>query len=224
MNIKIKRMAQQSDPAIQDGLFTERADMGMEILERPLQPVLRVSGNTDYESLSFVGYHPQQARLEAVVDLHHPSGYGTDICGPGSPEYVRFYLSFNNGATWHDQGSATFQAHNIPKGVEGRKRLGYAVSLTVDPKKKICFLNSSIRVRAILSWNDPPPADQPHWAPVWGNRCEADIQVVSRRIVSSPPNRLETPKIKTPPDFHEICHIKEEFFGILEHAIHLRNG
>ena len=27
-----------------------------------------------------------------------PFGYGGDICSSGTPEYVRFYLSFDNGA------------------------------------------------------------------------------------------------------------------------------
>jgi hypothetical protein len=71
----------------------------------------------------------------------------------------------------------SFQAHNIPEGTEGGKRLEYAVSLAVDPKRKSCFLNPLIRVRAILSWNNPPPANQPDWQPVWGNVRAATILV-----------------------------------------------
>src|SRR6185295_16488398 len=72
--------------------------------DSPLKAVLPITGNTFYEELGCVGYHPQQERLEAVVYINQPSGYGTDQCGPGTPEYVRFYLSFDGGATWEDQG------------------------------------------------------------------------------------------------------------------------
>ena len=70
------------------------------LAESPLTPVLGLSGNTSYEELACVGYHPQQEYLEGVVYIYQPTGYGTDICGPGTPEYVRFYLSFDGGATW----------------------------------------------------------------------------------------------------------------------------
>jgi hypothetical protein len=54
-----------------------------------------------------------------VVYVYQPSGYGTDVCGAGTPEYVRFHLSLDNGATWQDQGMTSFQAYNIPEGTEG---------------------------------------------------------------------------------------------------------
>ncbi|HEY7213658.1 MAG TPA: hypothetical protein VIC28_03460 [Thermoanaerobaculia bacterium] len=150
--------------------------------DSPLQAVLPISGNTFYEALGCVGYHPQQERLEAVVYINQPSGYGTDQCGPGTPEYVRFYLSFDSGATWEDQGITSFQAYNIPQGTEGAKRLEYAVSLAVHPERKICWLNPLIQVRAILSWNDPPPPDQPDWPPVWGEVRGATILVEPLRL------------------------------------------
>jgi len=138
-----------------------------------------------------------------VVYVYQPSGYGTDICGPGSPEYVRFYLSFDHGATWQDQGITSFQAYNIPEGTEGGKRLEYAVSLPVDPKRKLCFFDPLIRVRAILSWNNPPPANQPNWAPVWGNVREANILVEPRRFIF-PSEIFEVAKVKLPPLLKEV--------------------
>jgi hypothetical protein len=122
-------------------LLTNSSDFG-NLLESHFKPGLSISGNTHHEELACVGYHPQQERLEAAGYVNQPSGYGTDICGPGTPEYVRFDLSFDNGATWQDQGLTSFQAYNIPQGTEGGKRLEYAVSLAVDPKRKFCSLNS----------------------------------------------------------------------------------
>ncbi len=149
----------------------------------PFEPVVSIASNTHYEELACVGYQPQQKRLEGVVHVYQPSGYGTGICGAGTPEYVRFYLSPDQGATWEDQGLTGFQAYNVPQGTEGAKRLEYAVSLAVDPARRLCFFDSLVRVRAILSWNDPPPAGQPDWQPVWGNVREATIQVEPRRAV-----------------------------------------
>jgi len=156
------------------------------LVDSPLKPVLKISGNTYYEELACVGYHPQLEQLEGVVYVYNPSGYGTDICGSGTPEYVRFYLSFDNGSTWQDQGMTSFQAFNIPEGTEGAKFLEYAVSLKVDPPRKFCFIENVIRVRAILSWNDPPPANQPSWPPIWGNVREVPILVEPRRFFLLP--------------------------------------
>jgi hypothetical protein len=90
---------------------------------------------------------------------------------------VRFYLSFDNGATWDDQGMTSFQAYNVPEGTEGSKRLEYAVSLAIDPARKLCFFNPLIQVRAILSWNLAVPCADPNKVPTWGNREETLINI-----------------------------------------------
>ena len=208
MNDEIKKAVQKSRSASQVAHPKERASFKAllltnpnyfgNLLESPFAPILPISGNTHYEELGCVGYHPQQRRLEAVVYINQPGGYGTGICGPGSPEYVRFYLSFDNGANWHDQGLTSFQAFDVPEGTEGGKRLEYAVSLAVDPLRKFCFVNPLIRVRAILSWNNPPPPNQPNWMPIWGNRRDANILVEPRRFIL-PPEIFDTFKVKLPP-------------------------
>lgn len=134
-------------------------------------------GNTTYEDIGCVGFQPQLNRLEAVVFVNQPSGYGGDICSAGTPEYVRFYLSFDDGATWEDQGVTSFTAYNIPQGTEGRKRLEYAVAIEVAPRKRWCHVENTIQARAILSWNFEPPADQPEWKPVWGDVHDTHILV-----------------------------------------------
>lgn len=213
MNDELKKAVQKSQAVMQEAYSKERETFKTllltnpnyfgNLLESPFTPVLPISGNVHYEELACVGYQPQQERLEAVVYVYQPSGYGTDICGPGTPEYVRFYLSFDNGATWQDQGMTSFQAHNIPEGTEGGKRLEYAASLAVDPKQKLCFLDPLIRVRAILSWNNPPPANQPNWPPVWGNVREANILVEPRRFIFAP-EIFEVANVKLPPLLKEV--------------------
>lgn len=154
--------------------------------DSPFNPVLPIQGNTFYEELGCVGYHPQQEYLEAVIYVKQPSGYSGGICSDGSREYVRFYLSFDNGATWQDQGLTGVRVWDIPEGTRGDKRLEYAVSLKIDPARKSCTADPLIRVRAILSWNDPPPENQPNWVPVWGEVKEATIQVEPLRFILPP--------------------------------------
>jgi len=140
-------------------------------------PVVSISSNTYYEELGALGYDPQHKLLEAVVYIHQPSGYDTDTNKPDSLEYVRFYLSIDNGASWQDMGMTYFQAKTPSTARRGGKRLAYTVSLPVDPKRAPCPLERLIQVRAILSWNNPPPANQPDWMPVWGNAREASIRL-----------------------------------------------
>lgn len=196
MSNELRNSIQKSQAVIQKAYPQERTKFRALLLTNPnyfgnlldsqFKPVLPISGNTYYEELACVGYHPQQEHLEAVVYVNQPSGYGTDICGAGTPEYVRFYLSYDNGVTWEDQGMTSFQAYNVLEGTEGNKRLEYAVSFEIHPKKKLCQFDPLIRVRAILSWNTPPSANQPNWTPVWGNVHEAEILVEPRRLIFLP--------------------------------------
>jgi hypothetical protein len=203
------------------GLLLTNPNYFGNLAESPFEPVLPLIGSTFYEQLGCVGYHPQQRRLEAVVYVNQPSGYGTDVCGPGTPEYVRFYLSFDGGATWQDQGMTSFQAFNIPEGTDGAKRLEYAVTLPVHVPSRFCFFDPLIRVRAILSWNNPPPANQPNWPPIWGNVREATILLEPFRFLPWP-DFLEISSIKLPPDLADVLdletpiHTKKQSLGAVE--------
>jgi hypothetical protein len=191
---------------IEGAFFKERVQFKKLLLANPNhfgnldetfgKPVLKLSGNSFYEELGCVGYHPQQEMLEAVVYVKQQGGYGTDVCGSGTPEYVRFYTSRDNGASWQDEGLTSFQAFNIPAGVTGKQRLEYAASLKIAPKRRLCFVdNHLMQVRAILSWNNPPPAHAPNWTPVWGGVRTATVQVEPRRFFF-PKDIFEIAKIK----------------------------
>ena len=146
--------------------------------ESPFKAVLNIQGDTFYEDIGCVGFQPQFNRLEAVIFVNQPSGYGGDICSPGTREYVRFYLSLDDGATWHDQGLTSFTTYDIP----ARRRLEYAVTLPITPPRKFCFRSNRALVRAILSWNVPPPPDQPDFNPVWGDVHNTNIQIEPLRF------------------------------------------
>ncbi len=166
----------------------------------PFKPVLNIAGNTTYEQIGCVGFQPQFNRLESVVYVKQPSGYGGGVCSNGTPEYVRFYLSCDNGATWQDLGLTSFTAYNIPEGTRGAKRLEYAVTLQISPSKKFCFVDNLCLVRAILSWNVPPPPNDPNFTPVWGDVHDTHIQIDPLKFIVID-DLLKEAKVKLPAKF-----------------------
>jgi hypothetical protein len=140
------------------------------------QPVMPLIGNTFYEQITCVGFNPQFDRLEGVVRIKQTNGYLGDLCSLGSGEHVRFFLSYDNGATWQDQGMKSFTVHDMG----GPRPLDYDVHLEIQPDKRRCEKPNLPLVRAILSWNLPPPAGDPTFKPVWGNVLETRIQIAPK--------------------------------------------
>jgi hypothetical protein len=139
----------------------------------PYKAVVAQSGNTSYEQLVCLGYEPIHDRLEAVVLVKLTAGYGGPLCSGGSREYVRFFIDWNNDGNWTDLGVSSFAAHDIPfEGV-----LHYSVHVPLDPGLTPCFKPRLPKVRAILSWNDEPPRDDPNYVPPWGNALDTTIQL-----------------------------------------------
>lgn len=176
--------------------------------ESAFTPVLNISSNTFYEAIGCVGLQPQFDRLEAVVYVYQPSGYGGGVCSNGSQEYVRFYMTCDHGATWEDLGLASFTAYDIPAGTLGDRRLEYAVSLTISPKKKLCFISNVCEVRAILSWNVPPPPGNPHFVPVWGDVHDTYVQIEPAKLISWP-DFFKVAKIKLPPSIETVLDVNQ---------------
>jgi hypothetical protein len=133
--------------------------------------VKKIQGNTHFENLGCLGLQPQFNLLKAVVYINQDSGYSGGLCSTGSQEYVRFYLSFDDGLSWVDQGLASLNVHDVKH--EGR--LEYAVEMPVDIKRYSCKKPNQVLARAILSWSVAPPANTPNYTPVWGNVVNAHI-------------------------------------------------
>ena len=156
--------------------------MHMERMRFPLsllsESALDLSENTTYEEICSVGFHPQLDALHAVVYIKQAYGYSGGLCSDGSPEFVRFYLTYDGGATWIDQGMTEFTAHDTP-GVEKRP-LEYAVTHEIQPQKRWCSEENLPVCRAILSWYIAPPPGDPTWTPPWGNVHDTVIQIDRR--------------------------------------------
>ncbi|MBV9443881.1 MAG: hypothetical protein JO217_14460 [Acidobacteriaceae bacterium] len=148
------------------------------IKNSPFKAVIQQSGNTDYEELGCVGFQPQLNLLNAVVYIELPYGFDGDLCTAGSQEYVRFYASYDGGKTWTDLGLTSFTAYDVtePAG-KPFERLEYAVTLPFSPTRRFCTVDNFALVRAILSWDVPPPPNDPAFVPVWGNAHDTTIKI-----------------------------------------------
>ena len=137
------------------------------------------NGNTNFEQLKCIGLEEGGGGPDALVGtlvIKLPTGYLGNPCSAGSREYVAFWIDWGSG--WEYAGTASTNVHDIssiPK--EG---LGFAVyqPVNLNPHRKPCQDGPvTAKVRAILSWNSPPPPANPDFVPVWGNRLETVIFV-----------------------------------------------
>lgn len=135
-----------------------------------------LSGDTTFEQLTCLGLNPEGDRLEGVLDIKLHSGYGTDGCGAGTTEYVRFFVRDASG--WHDLGLGSVQVYDLA----GPLPLSYAVSVDFNEARKFCKTENILDVRAILSWNWEPTPGDPNFIPVWGNVVNAHVQVAPQLL------------------------------------------
>lgn len=170
-----------------------------------LKAVLKIQGDPTYEEIGCVGFQPQFKRLEAVVFVKQQSGYGGGLCSDGTHEYVRFYLSYDSGATWQDQGVTSFTAYDIPH----KERLEYAVSLDIKPKPKICKINNIVLVRAILSWNIEPAPNSPDVPPIWGSVHNTHI-LIDPLLKSPLIDIFKELELKLPAGLSSVINVKQE--------------
>jgi len=141
--------------------------------DSPRTPVTRIVARTDYEQLVEIGYHSADERLVAVSHQTQAEGYGSEVTGCGSTEFVRFYLSHDEGDTWLDYGISSFAAFNLRESTPA-EAIAASASISL-PHALLDLPGRSIRLRVILSWQHCPPPGQPFWQPVWGNVLERKI-------------------------------------------------
>ena len=140
--------------------------------------------NTTFESLSCVGYNPTFKQLTATINIKRPSGYSGGLCTDGSFEYVRFYMDYQDGDGWEDMGYVGVNVHNIltEKDCSNKdeKPINYTVRLSINPKKKFCSIPNLPLVRAVLSWNNVPAANDPdltNGTYVWSDKKDVQVQI-----------------------------------------------
>jgi len=143
-----------------------------------VEALLATDGDTRYEELKCVGFSNSRDTLVGALTVKIPCGYSGDLCKKGSYEYVAFWEWDQIEQMWLYLGTASVNVHDIsgipPEGLQ------YAVFLPVDLShhRRPCTQGASlVRIRAILSWEAPPPPTNPNWVPTWGNREDTLIHV-----------------------------------------------
>jgi hypothetical protein len=143
------------------------------LTENSFKVVLNINGDTDYESLGCVRYIPLLDRVYASINIRQDAGYSFHVGHRSSKEYVRFYLSYDHGVTWHDKGLSAVNVLDEP----GEKPRMHLVTKKIDLCEDYVCIEKGAQIRAVLSWNTPPPACTPGWTPLWGNIAETQIQI-----------------------------------------------
>jgi hypothetical protein len=147
------------------------------LTENSFKVVLNINGDTDYESLGCVRYIPLLDRVYASINIRQDVGYSFCVGNRSSKEYVRFYLSYDRGVTWQDKGLSAVNVVDEP----GEKPRMHLVTKKINLCEDDVCMDEGPQVRAILSWNTPPPACTPGWTPLWGNIVETQIHIESLR-------------------------------------------
>ena len=156
-------------------LFREQSLTNGHILQPLMFP--KVKGITSWEELECLGYNPELSRVEAIVNIKKSGGYSGNMCSLGSPEYVRFFIDYNDGNGFEDLGLASFRAFNISEAPAGPQHpISYMVSkeINVSKKKKFCNTEVIATLRAVLSWNQIPSTN-PNQTPTYGNILDAEV-------------------------------------------------
>jgi len=143
--------------------------------------VLKIQEDTTYECLSSIAYDARLEQIRAAIEIKQAVGYSGAGESNGSEEFVRFYLSYDGGVTWLDQGMRSVKVSDAI----APRSLVYEVTLQMASARKADSLKPPTKVRAILSWNSPPPAGAPNWTPVWGNVMESETPIDDARMTSS---------------------------------------
>lgn len=131
--------------------------------------------STAYEQLGCIGLSPHDDTLEAVLTVKLPYGYGGELCGPGTREWVSFFIDYDDGRGFVLAGAPVdVRVHDLM--ATGGGELHYAVRRAFTPDHLLdCSMPQVVRLRAILSWE--VPATQPSFVPVWGDVKDAWIQL-----------------------------------------------
>ena len=159
-----------------------KSDPKLSQLVEQIDLVLAENPSTKFEQLNCLGLNYNMDTLIAILNVKLSNGYSGGLCTAGSYEYVAFWAyemdMIERVCIWKYLGTAKINVHDI-KNTEG---LNYAVCLKYDFSgyKNGCSKPKILTIRAILSWNKPPPINNPSFSPIWGNSLDAVIQLKPR--------------------------------------------
>ena len=144
---------------------------------KAIEVLENTAADTSYEELCCVGLDPNRDWLEATFTIKKSAGYISNLCKPGSKEYVAFWVDWDNTCNWTYLDTVEINVHdilNIPT-----NGLNYTAFLPVnlDKMRQHCSKPKIGRIRAVLSWNQPPSTTDPDNLRHYGNRLDTHIQI-----------------------------------------------
>jgi len=150
---------------------------GLEIdIAQLVTSLLATQFNTSYEQLTCVGLNPSRDTLVATLSIKRPYGYLGDTCHRGSYEYVAFWVDWGDGAGWTYAGTTSVNVHDVPSiPRDGLQFAAFVPFRTRHPAHEAP--PKIVKVRAILSWQVPPPPVNPNYVPKWGNWVETLVHI-----------------------------------------------
>lgn len=170
----LKKVQQSNDPKFVSSVQKLFAAQNFSLAEN-LSQLLQTECNKDYEELFCVAADYSREALVGTLKIKRPNGYSGGLCDDGSKEYVSFWIQDeNNGCEWKHAGTTFVKVHDIAEIPAGG--LAYSVILPYDFSafKQSCEHPVVLKVRAILSWNQPPAGMQ---CETWGNVVDSYIQL-----------------------------------------------
>ncbi len=144
-------------------------------------------GSVFFESIQACGFYPQETRLECVIDIKQPFGYGGPVGAFGSFEFVQFCVDWDNDGQYNPAESVGAGiVHMHDEVLQATPPWQYAVYRDIDPPGGLrtsldgastttISNGTTRRARAILSWQAAPT--DCNYSPVWGNIVDFRIRL-----------------------------------------------
>ena len=150
-----------------------------------LAELFKTDGDTSFEELGCIGYDPAEDAVVGVFTVKRSSGYSGGPCTAGSTEHVAFWVDWGNG--WEHVGTTATTVHDedVP---DGGLHFSVYHPLGSWAHRRACSDGPvQPRLRAILSWQQAPPAGDPSWRPTWGNREETTFELPAGAVAPLAP-------------------------------------
>ncbi len=145
---------------------------------------LRTNSDTTFEQLKCVGLDARAGQLTAILSIKRGRGYAGGTSTTGSQEFVAFWVDWGSGFQY--EGTASVAVHDF--GELPAEGVDLLVSLPVDLSQHAraqVSAATTIKVRAVLSWDTPPSITHPYAQVVWGNSLDLRIVISSQPAIYS---------------------------------------
>lgn len=153
-------------------------------LSKVVEAWLHTNGNTEYEQLNSIELDAITGWLSGVIKVKQRCGYCGGPSTSGSREFVSIWVDWGSGFQY--EGTTSVAVHdfsNLPAaGLEYKVFLPVDILADVQPSSKGV---RRVKVRAVLSWNNPPSTTDPYAPVIWGNSLDGLILIPLGINVSS---------------------------------------